>query len=141
MSSNDSLRTLRTALIDARKGYEEAVKDAEKPELKSIFQKMIVMHEQSHDTAHQVLVGRGETPDATGSFMAAVHKTVISVRSAVAGLDSKSLSSFASGEERIVKDYDATIEDNTDDVSVAEILAQQKSALLEMISEMKRLAA
>jgi Domain of unknown function (DUF2383) len=43
--------------------------------------------------------------------MGTVHKTVISVRSATTGLDENSLSSFASGEERIIDKYDEALAD------------------------------
>lgn len=110
--SNKSLKALHTALIDAREGYEKAVQDAENPQVASIFKHVSALHEQSHAGIHQILLERGEQFDEFGSVMAAVHKTVIAVRSAVTGSDQPSLASFASGEERIVEDYGAAIAEN-----------------------------
>ena len=69
--------------------------------------------------------------------MSMVHKTVISVRAAITGLDKPSLSSFASGEERILKDYDAAIEDCRDDPPVADRLIRHRDALQQVVSRMK----
>lgn len=112
MADNRSLKSLHTALIDARKGYETVLKEAEEGEMKALFRRMIVQHEAARCEVHQLLTSRGETPDEDGSFMASVHKTVISVRSAVSGLGRNALSSSADGEERIVETYDEAIEEN-----------------------------
>jgi uncharacterized protein (TIGR02284 family) len=140
MSDNHSLAALHTALVDACNGYDEAILDAQKPDLKAIFETMKSLHEKAHAELHGALRSRGLAPDDSGSFMSAVHKTVISVRSAVAGLDDGSLSSFASGEERIVQDYDKAIEDNRDDGSLVSVLERQKAGLQSAIGDMKATA-
>jgi uncharacterized protein (TIGR02284 family) len=136
MFDNHSLAALHTALVDARNGYDEAIGDAQQPDLKAIFERVKTLHENAHAELHGALRARGLSPDDNGSFMSAVHKTVISVRSAVAGLDDRSLSSFASGEERIVQDYERAIEDNRDDGSLVAVLQRQKAELETVISEM-----
>ena len=141
MSDNRSLAALHTALVDACNGYDEAIRDAQKPDLKAIFERVKTLHQKAHSELHGALRARGLSPDDSGSFMSAVHKTVISVRSAVAGLDDGSLSSFASGEERIVQDYDRAIEGNRDDSALVSTLTRQKTELETAISEMKATAA
>lgn len=141
MASNDKLKSLHTALIDARKGYETAVNDAETSEMKALFRRMIAQHEAAHREVHGLLTKRGETPDEDGSFMSTVHKTVISVRSAVSGLGRDSLSSFADGEERIVESYDEAIAENGGEADAAKTLKAQRSALIDRIAEMKAKAA
>lgn len=106
----DSLKALHTSLVDSRKGYEEAAKDAE-PSLKSFFAEMAALKESDHAGLHQALLKMGEEPDDSGSFMATVHKTVISVRSAVTGLGTNSLPSFVTGEQDIVQQYDEAIKE------------------------------
>lgn len=139
--ANDALKALHTALIDARKGYEQARKATGEADVKAIFGKMIGLHEKSHDSIHKILASRGEKPDDDGSFMSMVHTTVISVRSAITGLDKNSLSSFASGEERIVQSYDEAIRDSLGDAAVVKALKRQRSDFVEMIDQMQRLAA
>jgi uncharacterized protein (TIGR02284 family) len=135
----DSLKKLHTALVDTRKGYEEAAQDAETPSLKAFFGQMIALKEKDHSELHAGLSKLGEKPDESGSFMSTVHKTVISVRSAVTGLGTNSLGSFVMGEEQILKEYDNALQENATDPQMTAILNRQKQALLSKIAEMKRL--
>ncbi len=141
MPDNQSLIALHTALIDACKGYDEAIEDAQEPGLRAIFEHVKALHETAHAELHRALRARDLSPDDSGSFMSTVHKTVISVRSAVAGLDAGSLSSFASGEERIIQDYDKAIDGNRDDGSLVAALQRQKAELQTAIDQMKATAA
>ena len=59
--------------------------------------------------------------------MGTVHASINAVRAAVTGLQS-ALPSFVSGEERLIEDYDAAIQE-TDLSSTKELLLQQKHAL------------
>ena len=52
-----------------------------------------------------------------------------------------SLSAFASGEERIIEDYDKAIEVNADDGPLVALLERQKNKLTAEISEMSAIAA
>jgi hypothetical protein len=72
--------------------------------------------------------------------MSTVNKAIVSARSALIGLDDGSLSSFASGEERIVEDYDRAIEDNQYDTALVALLARQKHRLMSEIGDMKATA-
>jgi uncharacterized protein (TIGR02284 family) len=141
MTSNSALKTLHTALIDARKGYITAYNDAEIPAMKSFFQSMMKLHEDAHSEVHAILARRGEASDEGGSFMAAVHETVISVRAAVVGLDQNSLDAFANGEERIIKYYNDVLADESLDGAELATLKKRRNALAGRIAEMKRKAA
>jgi uncharacterized protein (TIGR02284 family) len=140
MADNGSLASLHTALIDASNGYDEAIRDADQPELKAIFGRLKLAHEKAHAELHHLLLARGLKPDDGGSFMSTVHKTIISVRSAVTGLNDEALSAFAEGEERIVEDYNRAIEGNRDDAAVVGLLERQKEALKDEIRVMRATA-
>ena len=73
--------------------------------------------------------------------MSIVHKAVISVRSAITGLDRSSLASFVGGEKRIVGAYDEAIQENRDDASVVARLQRSRSELLGMTALMDEKAA
>ena len=105
---NDALKKLHTSLIDVRRGYDEAARDAETPELSRLFREMSDMHRAHHADVDAMLRAYGETPDEGGSLMTEVHKSVIAVRAAVTGL-SGALGAFAGGEERVEKSYDEAI--------------------------------
>ncbi len=92
MTSTDSLKTLHTEHIDATKGYETAWEEAKAPDMKDFFARMAGLHGELHADIHEILKARGVQPEDDGSFMAAVHTTIISIKSAVTGLDASSLS-------------------------------------------------
>ena len=140
MQDNATLTSLYTALVDARNGYREAVKDATRADLRTLFQDMISLHEQALAQLRPKLEARGARADDSGSFMTTVHETVIAVRSAVTGLDDGSLDGFADGEARIVKRYDEAIADEQADPSLTSILERQREAVSARIDQLKGLA-
>jgi uncharacterized protein (TIGR02284 family) len=139
--TTDSLRKLHTTLVDNRNGYETAVKDADTPELKALFTDMVALKETNHSELHDDLVKLGEQPDESGSFMSTVHQTVIDVRAAITGLGPGAISSFVTGEEQVVAQYDQALEDCAGDPAVTAKLTRQKQTLLAKIDQMKRLEA
>jgi uncharacterized protein (TIGR02284 family) len=136
MSSSDALKSLHAKLIDARKGYETAREEADSPPMMKLFSEMTSLHEQFHQDIHRILNARGVVPDDDGTLLATVHKAVISVRSAVTGLDADSLSGFADGEKRILKGYDEAIVENAEDVSAVAILHRHRDRLVGVIDKM-----
>ncbi|MGJ4950269.1 ferritin-like domain-containing protein [Bradyrhizobium sp. HKCCYLS20291] len=136
----DSLKTLHTALVDARNGYQEAQADADTPALKALFAEMIALKERDHAELHDALRRMGETPDESGSFMSTVHQTVIRVRAAVTGLGTNALSSFASGEEQILSQYDEALKDCVGDAATTAMLTRQRGTLQAKVAQMKQLA-
>ena len=133
--ANDELKTLHTAIIDARHGYEEAAMDAETPELSTLFQQMGELHDKHHSDIHSALASVGERPDEDGSFMKIVHAGIISLRASVTGLQS-ALSSFASGEERLIEIYDAALK-SVPAPAITTMLDRQKTELQSRITAMK----
>ncbi len=138
--SHDALADLHTALVDARKGYEEAIEKSDDARLTTLFREMHSLHGSAHGDIHGILSAKGAHPDDDGSFMGTVHKAVISVRSAVVGLDDNSLASFASGEENTLDKYDEAIREESD-AGVTQTLRSHRDRLAAKIGEMKRLAA
>ena len=137
MANLDALKSLHTALVDAVQGYDEAIKDAEAPDMKSTFEEMRTIHQTSHREVDGLLAAKGEKPDESGSFMATVHKTVISVRSAVTGLDRSSLKAFVGGEQHLAGAYDQAIAESAADAPLAEALRRRKDQLDAMIAKME----
>jgi uncharacterized protein (TIGR02284 family) len=141
MPDTESLKSLHTTLIDAEKGYETAIADATAPDMKALFERLSALHARAHADVHAILLEKGERPDESGSFLSLVHKTVISVRSAVKGLDRSSLPSFADGEERILGAYDQAIADAGPADPAVATLRRDREALAAAVAEMKAKAA
>jgi Domain of unknown function (DUF2383) len=106
MAESASIMELHAMLVDACKGYDEAILAAEKPQLKALFEKAKSLHETAQAEVHAILSARAANPEA--SFLTPVHKVAISTRAAGRGPDQSFLSSV-SGEGGIVEAYDKAI--------------------------------
>ena len=135
--SSSALEELHTSIIDTCKGYEAALADAETPELKSMFASWLALHMAHHEELHAFLVSSGLKAEDDPSVMAKVHEMVISVRSMVSGLQN-ALSSFADGEEVLLKKYDAALEEQPSQLGM---LTRQISEITTKIDELRIEAA
>ena len=134
--NTSSLEELHTAIVDTCEGYETALADAETLELKQLFSGLLAMHKKHHTELHGMLKAEAITPNEEPSLMAAVHDSVINVRSVITGLK-PALSSFADGEEMLLKKYDATIEESPVHL---EVLTRQSSEISIKIDELRNAA-
>ena len=136
MADSASIMELHTALVDA-KGYDQAIQDTEKPQLKALFEKAKSLHEKAHAEIWRILRARAANPEYEASFLAPVHKVAVSTGAAVLGLSESFPSSFLAG-ETIVEAFNKAINANGDDGPACGILEQQKSVLLEFAGELQR---
>lgn len=132
----DALAALHTTLVDSRNGYEEALKDAGRNGLLSLFESMIALRQTAIVELEPLVRQAGAEPDTDGSFMSTVHRTVISLQSMLTGLDEAAMPGFIDGEKRILESYDAAIRHNTGEALA--VLERQRAAVSERIAEMER---
>lgn len=102
----DHLKSLHTGAIDARNGYDEALRDAEGHGLTALFRRMITLHETNARELAAVLSRVGEAPSNGGSFMSTIHRTIMSIRAMFNGLGESVLPGLIDGETRNVGHYD-----------------------------------
>jgi len=134
--SYDSLKELHTALVDANAGYETAVDDTDSDGVRNVFVTALEQHAAAQEEIYEMLVSLGIEPDPDGSFMSTVHKTVISLRSSLTGLNENALGAFADGEERILAKYDTTLDEDLD-TGVAEMLTRQHAQVVALIGQLR----
>jgi uncharacterized protein (TIGR02284 family) len=130
----DHLKSLHTSAIDARNGYQEALRDTEGKETESkamtaLFRDMIALHDSHAVELTRELTRRNELADDEGSFMTTVHKTIMDVRSMFDGLDESVLSGLIDGEKRNVRKYDAALEAPEALENVKGLLTRQRDSL------------
>jgi uncharacterized protein (TIGR02284 family) len=132
----EALEELRTSLIDSRNGYEEALEDAQGKGLTPLFGEMIELRANAISELGAAVVKLGGDASSEGSFMSAVHRTVISIRSMLTGLDDTVLPALVDGEHRILEKYDDTLkEDLLPDIRAT--VAAQRAQLARKIEQMK----
>lgn len=132
----ETLSTLHTTLIDSLHGYEEALEDAGKNGLVSLFEEMIALRRAHAVELEPLLSAAGAVPDQDGSFMSTVHRAVISVQSVLTGLDERVLPGLIDGETRMLATFDEAIAAATG--SAHDILVRQRSETADRIAEMER---
>ncbi len=133
----EALKGLKTTLIDSRNGYEEAVLDAEGKGLTTLFQEMVALRTRHIEEINHHLIEMGEPRQDEASFMSTVHRTVISIRSALTGLDTNVLPSLISGEETILNDYDEALKVAADTDLQPAFLVAQRQELADKIRTME----
>ena len=133
----DHLKSLHTALIDARNGYKEALEDAEGKGMTSLFRELMMLHTRDADVLATHLNALGEVVDDNGSFMSTVHRTVMNIRSLFGGLDESILPGLIDGEERILGYYDESIQTSATGTAEHTALVTQRQALHQKIADMK----
>jgi uncharacterized protein (TIGR02284 family) len=136
----DAFRSLHTALVDSRNGYEEALEDAKGKGLTGLFREMIELRQKDAEELAQLLLAWGQAPDRDGSFMSTVHRTVIKVRSLFTDLDASILPGLIDGEERILGYYEEAIAAAAG-AREEHILDLQRQHLRHKVDEMRRLLA
>lgn len=132
----EHMKSLHTTIVDARNGYEEALKDAEGKGLTPLFRDMIALHQSHAEALAADLARHGEKVDDKGSFLSTIHRTVISIRSLFGGLDESILPGLIDGEARVVSYYDEALTDCPPTETAT--LAKQRAELQAKIDQMEK---
>jgi uncharacterized protein (TIGR02284 family) len=133
----EEMKSLHTALIDSRNGYQKALEDAEGRGLTPLFRDMVARRGEDARELETLLRSAGEEPDTDGSFMSTVHRTIMSVRSLFGGIDESILPGLIDGEERIRGYYDDAIKTVPDGSAEHQVLTAQRHELDGIIADMK----
>ena len=133
----DHLKSLHTSAIDARNGYQEALKEADGKGMTALFRDMVALHDRYADELARELTRANEIPDEKGSFMTVVHETIMDVRSMFNGLDESVLPGLIDGEKRNVSKYDDALKAVGATPNVASLLSRQREGIVEKIAGME----
>ena len=131
----DHLKSLHTSEIDARNGYQEALKQAEG--MTPLFREMMELHERNVAELARALARDNEVADEKGSFMTVVHETIMDVRSMFDGLEESVLLGLIDGEKRNVSKYDDAILSARTRPIIANFLASQRDRIVKKIAAME----
>lgn len=133
----DHLKTLHTSAIDARNGYQEALKEAEGRGMTPLFRDMIALHQSNAAELSRELSGISDIADDDGSFMSTVHKTIMDVRGFFGGLDESVLPGLIDGEKRNMAKYDDALGDKDAPASILNLLKSQRERIAQKITVME----
>lgn len=135
----EDLKSLHTAAIDARSGYEEARDDAEGRNTKPLFQAMIAVHTKNADDLSHILQRSGAPVGEEGSIMTTVNRTVMSLRSLLGGLGENVVPALIEAEKHNLSRYDHVLASADAPADVREILLKNRERLEAAIARMRTL--
>lgn len=135
----EDLKSLHTAAIDARSGYEEARDDAEGRDTRPLFQAMITVHTKNADDLSHVLQRSGTPVGEDGSFMTTVNRTVMSLRSLAGGLGENIVPALIDAEKHNLSRYDHVLRSADTPADVREMLLKNRERLEAAIARMRTL--
>lgn len=128
----DKTLDLKVAMDDALEGYETMLEKAE-PSFKPTVTTLLEKHRSARDDIEALLRARGAEDGKDGSFMGAVHKTVVTVRSMVDDPDGDWIPGILDGEERNLDKFDAAIIEASDDPTLQATLRRHREALQQCV--------
>lgn len=126
----DKARELKVAMDDALEGYGTMLDKAE-PSFKPTVTTLMEQHRSARDDIEALLRERGAAvaTDEDGSFMGAVHRTVVTLRAIVDDPDSDWIPGIVDGEERNLDKYDEAIAEAAGDPALQAALRRHREAL------------
>lgn len=128
-----ALKKLYESLIDARNGYREGIKRAERPTVVTFFERFEMLHGRHIGEIDGLIRAKGLTPPEDGSWMTFLHEGIMKFRSAIGTLDRDVRNDVLDGEQKLIEFYDETIGKITIDTNAKQVLEKQKSALQQAI--------
>ena len=129
----DTLKSLYAALVDTRRGYEQALEHTAVPAHRSLFEEAMHIKSATASRIAAALRGEGVDFDADGSLMGFVHETVVFLRGSVAGVGEGMFGAMVDGERQVAEKFDAALAemDQTDTLhAVLENGADEQAALI-----------
>lgn len=128
-------RELKVAMDDALEGYEKMLEKAE-ASFKPTVSALLEQHRSAREDLDTLLRDRGARVDQDGSFMGAVHKTVVTLRSVVDDPDGDWIPGILDGEERNLGKFDDAIAESAEDPAMQAVLRGHREALARCVASL-----
>lgn len=141
-SSNDSrplveaLEKLRTRLVDAIHGYEEALKHADS-NVAPALQRLRTEHSSHVEELGPVLARLNGETSAEGSWMTPVQETVMQIRAWLTGIDEGVVPAVVRGERSLLELYDEALALAGGDSRAWDTLTRQRSELSTQVAALE----
>ena len=103
--ATDALRSLQSHTADYLAGYVKMVEKAE-PEFRPLPKQFRALHNRHNAALSAMLLRHGAEPDADGSFMGTLNKTVVSTSALFDEIDEDVMDSIREGENHFLTAFD-----------------------------------
>lgn len=135
----DHLKSLHSGAIDARDAYEQALRESEGYGLSELFERMTAFHQSRALELAQVLAQFGAAPEAGGSFLTAIQRTLTSIRAIFDRQSESILPELIDGETANVGHYEEALALPGTDPAIRDLLVAQRDRLRIEIAAMRAL--
>ena len=132
----DAIEKLRTRLIDAVAGYDEALEHAE-PDVAPTLRTLRGAHEREIERLVPVLTRLHGDTTSEGSWMTPVQKAVMNARAWLTGIDEGVIPAVVRGERSLLALYDDAIGEAAGEPDVLVPLADQRAELARLVDALE----
>ncbi len=132
-SNTDALIALQDRTLDTLKGFAKMVALAD-PAFHDIAERFRALHARHADTLARVLADLGIGAEADGTLMGTVNETVITFRAFFDTIDEDVMDQVRSGEDWVLKSFDAAIAAQ-DDAGLTARLREMRGELVGLLAE------
>jgi hypothetical protein len=136
MTFPESLKSLQSELIDARRRYEDALRVTTDREVAALFLEMVELRMRAERQIHDIVGAAVGNDDGPGAFIVFLQRAIANVRASVVGTGAESLSGFVNDEARILLAYNNAIDECGPYRKITNLLESQRTAVLGMIVKM-----
>ena len=131
--SNDLVKTVIEVLNDGQKGFVDIGEHIQNPEMKSYF----MTEAQTRGSFASELASTSGISDASGTALAAVHRTWGDLKAKLGGGDHTLLETAEQGEDAAKKAYQEALADTSVTGSVRALLQQQQTHIMASHNKVK----
>ncbi len=101
----EALTELHRRTVDVLAGYDTMVEKAE-PSFRSVAESFRALHERHAERLARMIADKGEAPDAEGTMMGTINKTVVSLRALFDDIDADVMDNIRDGEKHVLEAFD-----------------------------------
>jgi uncharacterized protein (TIGR02284 family) len=137
---SSKLNDLLERTYDAEKGFKKAAENTEHTYLKRYFERKSLERQTFGVELKNEIRSFGETPEDSGSFEGAAHRTWMDIKALFSSDNDESMLEEAiRGENTALNDYNDVINDHGLPLSTQSILIRQRDAIASDLQAIKRL--
>ncbi|GAA3774357.1 hypothetical protein GCM10022271_03070 [Corallibacter vietnamensis] len=135
---SNKLNNLLVKNYDAEKGYTNAMKNVENPNLKMFFKRRATERSQFAKELRTEILQYGELPEESGSLKGAAHRGWMNLKSTFTTNDEEAILEEAiRGEKTSLDEYKDVLKDRTLPPSIDAVLVKHKNAIQSAINTEK----
>jgi uncharacterized protein (TIGR02284 family) len=124
-SETATLNTLIKTTIDSINGYQESAEAVENDQFRQLFMQLAQDRQQVLPQLQAEVARLGGDPEDDGSALAAAHRTLVDLKSAITGRDDKAIiNEVERGEDYIKEKYETALNDGDLSAETRQVVSQ-----------------